>query len=139
MPRPAFEPTGDQRHTVAVLCGMGLTHLQISQCILNSAGKPIDLKTLRKHFKIELETGASTTSAKVSETLYVRAMAGDAQLIKFYMMNRMGWSNKDTAEHSGPGGGPIPVVQVPPGKIDLSTLSDDELAQAYRDRTQARS
>jgi hypothetical protein len=46
-----FEPTPDQRRTVKTMAGFGIPHTDIAPFI------GIDTKTLRKHFREELDRG----------------------------------------------------------------------------------
>lgn len=135
MSRAPFEPTEKDRHLVGVLCGMGLKHEQIAACLLNPySKKSIDLKTLRKHFKEELKTGADRTKGAICGSLYNKCMAGDTNAIKWWQMNRMGWTDRGTHEHSGPGGAAIPITTVTArGTPDYEAMSDEELSQVYRD------
>jgi len=68
----------------------------------------IDSKTLRKHYREELDTAAAKANAMVAKTLYQKAVAGDTTSLIWWTKGRMGWSEK--REHSGANGGPVQVV-----------------------------
>jgi hypothetical protein len=50
--KPPFEPTDDERKTVELMCAVGIPHEGIAVVIRDG----IDDKTLRKHFRRELDT-----------------------------------------------------------------------------------
>src|SRR6185369_3465081 len=62
--RPSFEPTQSQRQTVEAMAGCGVPEADIAVVI------GIAPKTLRKHFRDELDTGHIKASAKVAGNLY---------------------------------------------------------------------
>ena len=63
--RPAFQPTDEQRINVEVMVGLGIPEADICLVVRDRRDKPICRSTLRKHFKKELETGATKLDAKV--------------------------------------------------------------------------
>jgi hypothetical protein len=50
--RPAFQPSEEQRRIVEAMVGFGIPEAEIRGLIRNANGKPIDEKTLRKHFRL---------------------------------------------------------------------------------------
>ena len=74
MPRkagqPAFKPTAAERKLVEQMTACGIP--QDSLCLVVRDG--IDEKTLRKHFRRELDTSATKANAKVAQTLFSKAM-----------------------------------------------------------------
>lgn len=138
MARPRFQPTEKDRQQVIVLCGMGLRHTEIAACIFDHKLKPISEPTLRKYFRTELDIGAAKTNGIVAMSLYNRCVAGDTNAIKWYQMNRMGWSERGLSEHSGLGGKPIEVAATVGlvDRTDYENMTKEELQQRYRDRVQ---
>jgi hypothetical protein len=63
--RPAFQPTDEQRKNVQVMVGLGITEENICLLVRDRRDKPISRNSLRKHFKKELETGATKLNAQV--------------------------------------------------------------------------
>jgi len=63
--RPAFKPTDEQREQVITMSSNGLPHIQIAPLIGCSSPK-----TLRKHFRDELDIGKIQANAKVAGALY---------------------------------------------------------------------
>ena len=59
-----FEPTDEQRRAVKAFSGYGAPQDGIA------AHLGIDAKTLRKHFRQELDRGAFEATAKVAQTLF---------------------------------------------------------------------
>ena len=59
-----FEPTEEQRRTVRALSGYGVPQDGIAIHI------GVDAKTLRKHFRDELDRGSVKATAKVAQTLF---------------------------------------------------------------------
>ena len=86
--RPAHAPTDQTRAMVVLLHGMGANESDISKVI------GITRNTLRKHYEEELEAGKAKMDAHVYTALYKGIAKLDAGLIKYYMNNRLGWSEK---------------------------------------------
>jgi hypothetical protein len=51
--RPAYQPSEEQRRIVEAMVGFGIPEAEICGLIRNANGRPIDEKTLRKHFRDE--------------------------------------------------------------------------------------
>src|ERR1017187_249920 len=58
--RPKYEPTEADRNTVRSMASQGVPHETIALCL---GKKGIDAKTMRKHFRRELDTAAAITNA----------------------------------------------------------------------------
>ncbi len=86
--RPPFQPSDEQRKTVTAMAGYGIPQEGISKVI------GIDLKTLRKHFRGELDKGEIVATSKVAESLYKMATEGNVSAAIFWMKARAGWSEK---------------------------------------------
>ena len=71
MARPQFKPTEDQRRLVKSMAAMGIPHKHISTKI--GIRSP---KTLRKHFREELDLGSTEANYKVAKTLFDMATSG---------------------------------------------------------------
>jgi len=63
--RPAFQPTDEQRKNVEVMVGLGIPEENICLLVRDRRDKPISRNSLRKHFKKQLETGATKLNAQV--------------------------------------------------------------------------
>ena len=71
MPRMKFEPTDELRRKVKVFVGCGVPQQQICHLIGIRS-----VKTLRKHFRVELELGPLEALAKVQQTAFRLATSG---------------------------------------------------------------
>ena len=93
--RPRFEPTPKERRQVRKLVGLGLTHEDISGVI------GISEKTLRRHFRKELETGVAIANARVAASLFRQATSKikpNPTCAIFWMKARAGWRDQDPKE-----------------------------------------
>jgi hypothetical protein len=95
--QPAFKPTNAERELVEQMSSVGIP--QESICLVVRDG--IDDKTLRKHFRRELDTAATKANAEVAGTLYNKAMSGDTTALIWWTKTRMKWSEKQEIEHGG--------------------------------------
>lgn len=83
----------------------------------------IDSKTLRLHYRDELDLGVIEANAKVAETLFNQGVReGNTAALIWWTKSRMGW--KERQEITGAGGGPlitgIEIRLVKPGERDDS-------------------
>lgn len=72
MPRPRLTPTEDQRRLVKSISAMGIPHEEIARII--GIRSP---KTLRLHFREELDLGMTEANYKVAQTLFKMATSGE--------------------------------------------------------------
>jgi hypothetical protein len=72
MPRPRLKPTEDQRRLVKSMSAMGIPHEDIARKI--GVRSP---KTLRTHFREELDLGMTEANYKVAQTLFQMAISGE--------------------------------------------------------------
>lgn len=108
-----YEPTLDQRRTVKTMAGFGVPHVDIATFL------GIDAKTLRKHFRDELDRGTVEANAKVAQSLFQMATQGkNVAAAIFWMKARAGWREKVEIK---------PVID-----DDLSRMSDAELHAEIR-------
>ena len=120
-----FRPTDEHRRTVRALSGYGVPQDGIATHI------GIDAKTLRKHFRDELDRGSVEATAKVAQTLFHLATVDkNVAAVIFWMKARAGWREtiKTENEHYD---------------RDLQAASADDLARELneiraRKRTAAR-
>lgn len=90
--QPAFKPNKKDRATVTQMCAVGIPHKMICKLVRDG----IDDKTLRKHFKKELDTAKAKANASIGGALYKKAMAGDTASLIFWAKTQMGW--KETVD-----------------------------------------
>jgi hypothetical protein len=110
MTRRAFNPTAEQRGNVEAMIGYGIPDADICLLIKNpETGKPIDLKTLRRHFAREIATGVTKLKSLAGNRI-VAAMLGrdggltdeltQAKLLMLFAETRMGWKETVADEHA---------------------------------------
>lgn len=94
-----FVPTAEERRQVEAMAGYGVPHEQIATLI---GEEGIDSDTLKKHFKKELAQGKAKANAKVGQTLFQKATAGDTTAAIWWSKTQMGWResvNVTTTHH----------------------------------------
>ena len=94
MARPKFVPTEEQRRTVKSLSAYGIVQEGIARVLhLRSP------KTLRKHFREELELGDIEGVAQVAQTHYKMATSGkDASSTIHFLGKRQRWLEVQNSE-----------------------------------------
>jgi len=94
MARKAVTPTEEQRHWVIVLSSYGIKQADIATEVgLRSP------KTLRKHFRDELDRGRIGADIKVGKTLYGMATSGKRLSATIYWLTRRaGWRARSAPE-----------------------------------------
>ena len=97
-----YEPTSEQRKTVKALSGFGVPQDAIAAYV------GIDPKTMRKHFRDELDRGSVEATAKVAQTLFhLSTVEKNVASVIFWMKARAGWREKTNVEVTGPDGRPV--------------------------------
>jgi hypothetical protein len=130
MARPRFEPTAEQRRNVEALAAYGIPEEDLARTIGEHG---IDAKTLRKHFRRELNVASTKANSAVAQTLYQMATSGKCPAATmFWLKCRAGWKEISVMQHSGPQGGPIQI-----SNGDLDKRITDELARIAASRTVA--
>ena len=90
-----FKPTDDERRTVELMCAVGIPHEGIALCIRDG----IDDKTLRKHFRRELDTSKIKAGAKIGGVVFQEALKGQAWACNLYTKTQMGWTEGLNMNH----------------------------------------
>ena len=91
--RPPFKPTDEQREQVKAMSSHGVPHRQQAPLIGYSSPK-----TLRKHFREELNTGKIQANAKVAGALYQSALEGNVKAQSFWLKTVGGWQETGNVE-----------------------------------------
>lgn len=111
MARRAHKPDPVQRRQVEAMAAYGIPEPDISRTV------GIDLKTLRKYYRDELDLGTTKANAQVAGFLFNSAKNGNVTAQIFWLKTRARWRETPVElQHSGSIGG-----------RDLSQLSDEEL------------
>lgn len=97
------EPTDETRAQVKALAGFGIREDEIAKYV------GIAPKTLRKHYRHELDVGVTQANINIAQSLYQQAMNGSTSAAIFWLKARAGWREKQEIEHTGRDGGPIEV------------------------------
>lgn len=150
MARRRFEPTDEQRRQVEALAAFGMPQDQMLALVVNpETGRPIDLKTLHRAFRIELDTGMIKANAKVAESLFTQAVGAPAQfdsagnMIRaeqqrvvsagiFWAKTRMGWRETSIHQHEGKQGGAIQMLDA--AALANMTEAEIEALESVLDR-----
>jgi len=92
------------------MAGYGVAESDIGRVI------GIDPKTLRKHYRDELDLGHVKANAKVAENLFRKATGEGRESVTaaiFLLKTRARWKETSAIEHGGPEGGPIQTEAIP--------------------------
>ena len=98
MGRRAHKPDPASQRQVEAMAGYGIPEADIA-CVLD-----IDPKTLRKHYRSELDKGHIKSTAKVAENLYRKATGEGREAVVaaiFWLKTRAGWRETLVQEHTG--------------------------------------
>jgi len=101
------------------MAGYGVPEIDIARVV------GIDPKTLRKHYRDELDTGQVKANAKVAENLYRKATGEGREAVTaaiFWLKTRAGWKETSVHEVGGRDGQPIEVEVQEPARETLTRL-----------------
>ena len=110
MARPRHQPELFHRRQVEAMAGYGVPEADIAGMI------GIDPKTLRKHYRQELDQGHTKANIKVAENLFRKATGEGREAVTaaiFWLKARAGWKETSQTVISGPNGQPFdPVTRI---------------------------
>lgn len=118
--RPSHEPTEETRKLVSMHAAIGTNHETIAAII------GIDDKTLRKHYREELDYAMAQANATVGNALFTKATMGDTAAMIFWMKTRAGWREKHDVDVTSNG------ATIALTSVDLKNLTDVELENMNR-------
>ena len=107
MGRRSHQPDESLRRQVEALAGYGIPEADIAGLI------GIDPKTLRKHYRHQLDHGHVKANAKVAENLFRKATGEGREAVTaaiFWLKARAHWKETNLTEHTGIDGKPIEQV-----------------------------
>lgn len=116
--RKQHAPTDAQRNLVQLHATVGTTQEMIARVI------GIDKKTLRLHYRDELDLAMVKANATIGGKLFNKARDGDTASIIFWMKTRAGWSEKSHLNLTSDD-----KSMSPKAALDLSRLSPEALAE----------
>ena len=107
MARPRHQPDQLSRRQVEALAGYGVREPDIAGMI------GIDPKTLRKHYRSELDLGHVKANAKVAENLFRKATGEGREAVTaaiFWLKARAHWKETILNEHAGTPDRPVTQI-----------------------------
>lgn len=108
-----YHPTAEQRRVVRTMAGLGTPQASIATAM------QMDLKTLKKHFREELDSGVTEANATVAQSLFNMATKDkNVAAAIFWLKIRAGWTEKS-------------VVTID-GNVDVRRLDDKQLNDTVR-------
>ena len=88
--------TDKDKKTVKSMCAFGIPQLDIAAVI------GITDKTLRKHYRHELDVATAEANAKIANVLYNKCIIDqDTASVIFWLKTRAKWSETTNLNHSG--------------------------------------
>ena len=117
MGRRAHKPDPAQRRQVEAMAAYGIPEIDIAPVL------GIDPKTLRKHYREELDLGETKANAQVAGFLFNSARSGNVTAQIFWLKTRARWHETPTeVKHSGS-----------IGKKEMCEYTDEELMAMIRE------
>jgi hypothetical protein len=107
MGRLSYQPDETSRRQVEAMAGYGIPEADIARVI------GIDAKTLRKHYREELDIAHVKANSAVAQSLFKKATGDGPQSVTaaiFWCKTRMGWKETVLNEHAGLPGRPVTQI-----------------------------
>jgi len=111
-------PTDAQRQTVQLHTTVGTIQPVIAQLL------GIDEKTLRKHYRNELDLSRAKANATIGGALFNKAKGGDTAAMIFWMKTQAGWRERSDVNHISEDG------SMSPTRIIIEAASPDDDSKA---------
>jgi len=122
--RPRFEPSEEQRRNVEIMTGLGIPQTDICLMVRGPKGKPISLATLEKHFRKEIDTGATNLRTRVGNFMIATIMGTKpsegfapitdekvrGSLLELFAAAQLNWRKTVRQEHANADGKPFVYV-----------------------------
>lgn len=99
--KPHHKPTSESRAQVEALAGYGVRQDEIALYL------DIDPKTLRSHYREQLDKGVVKANVSVARSLHKQAVEGNVAAAIFWLKSRAGFREKQEVEVTGVAGGPV--------------------------------
>jgi AraC-like DNA-binding protein len=116
-----YTPSAGDRALVENASAFGLTQLQIATQL------KMDEKTLRKHFREELDSGKFKIDMVAGGAIVASIKSNDERVrldaAKYYTARRMGWKETTTQEMVGKDNGPIETKDVTARELLASRIA----------------
>jgi len=101
--KPPHAPTPEQRQIVQLHATIGTPQETIGRIL------GIDAKTLRKHYRDELDLAVAKANATIGGALFNKAKNGDTAAQIFWMKTRAQWREKQEIDHTSSDGSMKPT------------------------------
>lgn len=98
MSRNPHKPTRESRQIVQLHATIGTQQHTIADIL------GIDGKTLRKHYREELDHAMAQANATIGGALFNKAKGGDTTAMIFWMKTRAGWRERQEIDHTSSDG-----------------------------------
>ena len=93
--QPPHKPEELQIQTVIEMVRAGIPHEKIAKCL------GIDAKTLRKHYREEIDTSSIIADTAIAESLFAQATTGNnVAAAIWWTKSRMGWKDSTVVENT---------------------------------------
>ena len=115
------EPTKATRELVQLHAMVGTDQRVIADIL------EIDPKTLRKHYRTELDNSKAKANATIGGALFNKAKAGDTAAMIFWMKTQARWCERQEIDHQSTDGSMTPkspVVMLPAKAIHDDTAGN---------------
>ena len=110
------EPTVEARSNVKALASVGTTQEHIAIYL------DIDVKTLRKHYRRELDTALILANSNIAKSLYKNANEGNVTAQIFWLKTKGGWSERRSQLEAE-----LLQLEIDRVKAEKTLQDDDEL------------
>lgn len=114
--RKSHEPTAETRSNVKALASVGTTQEHIAIYL------GVDVKTLRKHYRRELDTSLIIANSNVAKSLYKNANDGNVTAQIFWLKTKGGWSERRSQLEAE-----LVQLEIDRIKAEKTLQDDDEL------------
>lgn len=125
-PNTSHVPTEAHRQTVQLHATIGTPQETIARVL------GIDGKTLRKHYRDELDLATARANATIGGALFNKAKGGDTAAQIFWMKTRAGWREKTdlnlTSEDGSMSPRPLDLSKVPTEALEALVKAADDAA-----------
>jgi len=127
MARPAHKPDSSVRRQVEAMAGYGVPEVEIVGVV------GVSPKTLRKHYRDELDHGHVKANAKVAENLYRKATGEGREAVIaaiFWLKTRAGWKETTVQELAAKDDKPLvifrTIIEPKPAPREVTEHADTE-------------
>lgn len=106
MARPAHKPTDEGRKLVQLHATVGTAHTDIARVL------GITEKTLRKHYRDELDLAKAKANATIGGALFNKAKGGDTSAMIFWMKAQAHWRERSELDLTSSDGSMSPPHEI---------------------------